>query len=118
MAKRKSILDLAHKVVLPKAAMRQLENGRWQVAVLFPKAIESLVFDRPTKLGAENELIHQCRKMGYQGWDKWDTLQEIWDTDRKPFYEEWQAMTCLDCGGIGSCPFCSSTGKVYERRAR
>ena len=115
MAKRKSILDLKHKVVLPKAAMRQLENGRWQVCILFPKAIESLVFDRPTKRGAENELIHQCREMGYQGWDKWDALEEVWA--RKPFYEEWEAMACPDCKGKGSCPFCSSTGKVYKRRA-
>jgi hypothetical protein len=34
----------------------------------------------------------------------------------KLFQDEWKAMTCPDCEGKGSCPFCSSTGKVYERK--
>jgi hypothetical protein len=32
------------------------------------------------------------------------------------FYDEWKAITCQYCNGKGSCPFCSSTGKLYERR--
>ena len=34
------------------------------------------------------------------------------------FRDEWETMTCLDCGGKGSCPFCSSTGKVYKRKEK
>jgi len=34
------------------------------------------------------------------------------------FYDEWQAISCPDCQGRGSCPFCSSTGKIYTRKDR
>ena len=29
---------------------------------------------------------------------------------------EWESHACPECGGKGSCPFCSSTGKVYKRK--
>ena len=118
MAKRRSILDLKHLVPpQPKVARRQLDNGRWQAAIMFPKGVESLIFDRPTERGLENEIIHQCRKMGHQGYDRWDTLQQVWDGEYEFFDpSKWDTLTCQDCGGKGSCPFCSSTGKVYKRK--
>lgn len=78
--KRRSILDLKDKVgPSPSVAMRELDNGRWHVAIHFPGAVEALAFDRPTRLGAENETIHQCRKHGYHyGWKRWDTLEDVW----------------------------------------
>ena len=79
MAKRRSILDLKHTLTpLPRVARRQLENGRWQAAILFHGAVEPLVFDRPTERGLENEIIHQCRKMREQGYQGWDTLESVW----------------------------------------
>lgn len=86
MTKGKSILDLKHLVPpQPKVARRQLENGRWQAAILFPKGVEPMIFDRPTKLGLENEIIHQCRKFAERnvktcssGYGSWDTLENVW----------------------------------------
>ena len=79
MTKHRSILNLKSKVSpAPRVAMRELGNGRWQVAIMFPGAVEAMIFDRPTERGAENETIHQCRKRGHQGWQSWDTLENIW----------------------------------------
>jgi len=86
MAKRRSILDLKHLVPpRPKVARRQLENGRWQAAIMFPKGVEPMIFDRPTELGLENEIIHQCRKFTERnintcssGYTSWDTLEDVW----------------------------------------
>jgi len=79
MAKRKSILDLKHTLTpSPRVATRQLENGRWQAAIMFHGGVEPLVFDRPTELGLENEITHQCRKRACGGNRRWDTLQDIW----------------------------------------
>lgn len=79
MTKRKSILDLKRRITpRSRVAMRELDNGRWQVAIMFPHAIEALTFDRPTERGAENETIHQCRKRGYQGYKRWTDLEKTW----------------------------------------
>ena len=79
MARQRSILDLKHKVPpAPHVAMRELDSGRWQVAIMFSGAVEAMIFDRPTRRGAENETIYQCRKRGHQGWKSWDTLENIW----------------------------------------
>jgi hypothetical protein len=46
---------------------------------MFPKAVEPMIFDRPTELGLENEIIHQCRKIAHShGYDSWDTLEDVW----------------------------------------
>lgn len=80
MARNKSILNLKSKCKPdPLVATRQLENGRWQAAIMFPGAVEALVFDRPTERGLENEIIHQCRKRNHLGYRGWDTLQEVWN---------------------------------------
>ena len=80
MTKRKSILDLKSKCKPdPMVATMQTDNGRWKAAIMFPGAVEALVFDRPTERGLENEIIHQCRKRNHMGYRVWDTLQEVWD---------------------------------------
>lgn len=86
MTKKKSILNLRHLVPpQPKVARRQLENGRWQAAIIFPGGVEPMIFDRPTYRGLENEIIHQCRKFTERniktcssGYTAWDSVQEMW----------------------------------------
>ena len=77
MARRRSLLDVK-RPPRPKVAMVQMANGRWKVGIMFPGAVEPLIFDRPTKLGAENEAIHQCRKRKHIGYGAWDEMERIW----------------------------------------
>ena len=72
--KRKSILDIKTSP-LPKVAMFWHE-GKVRTCILFPGAVEALIFDRPTPIGADNETIHQCRKRGYQGYRDWPELTD------------------------------------------
>lgn len=82
MKRRRSILDLKHLVEpLPHVATRPY-GGRWQAAILFPKAVEPLNFSRPTERGLENEIIHQCRKHGHKGYQLWESVQSAWDETR------------------------------------